>query len=179
MANRKSVEQLKRQLQYAQNKAAYKPPAREEGAPTRRSPRTPYAYKPMQIAAGEAAKRYLVQASKEAVEFFGVANLRLQDAGAQEPLPRGAQPAKVKAVVADGTPNLVKAVASKRPYIRYVRGERGSRVQSTFTAPISIQSVAALDDEVRAVFTAVKGKLGGAYGRVSFEPERFVLTGSG
>ncbi|ARV63374.1 hypothetical protein BZZ01_32770 (plasmid) [Nostocales cyanobacterium HT-58-2] len=179
MGREKTVRQIEEQLKYAKNKAAYKTPLREEGAPTRRSPKSPYAYKPMQIAVGDAAKRYLVQASKEAVEFFGQANLHLVDPGAQEPLPRGAKPAKVKATVADGSPTLVRAVASKRPYIRYTRGERGSRVQSTFSAPISIQSVAALDDEVRAVFAAVKGKLGGSYGRVSFEPERFVLTGSG
>jgi len=176
---RETVAQLTRRLEYAKNRENYKPPVREEGAPTRRLPKTPYAYKPMQIAAGDTAKRYLVQASQEAVQFFGITNLHLQPPGAQEGLPRGAQPAKVKATVADGTPNLVRATASKRPYIRYTRGERGSRVQSSYTAPISIQSAASMDDEVRAVFTAVKGRLGGAYGRVSFEPERFVLVGSG
>lgn len=176
---RRTVAQLQRELEYAKNKEAYKPPTREQGAITRRSPRIAVAYKPMQIAAGEAAKRYKVQASQEAVLFFGQTALKTPDAGAEDPLPRGAQPAKVTAMVSDGSPELVKAKASKRPYIRYGRGTRDSKAQYTYTAPISIQSAAGLDNEVKAVFAAVKGKLGGAYGRVSFTPEKFVLTGSG
>jgi hypothetical protein len=179
MGRRKSVQQLERQLQYAKNKAAYKRPEREQGAVTRRSPKIGVGYKPMQVAAGDAAQRYLIQASKEAISFFGQAALNLVDAAGQESMPRGSQPSKVHAMVADGTPEVVRAVASKRSYIRYGRGSRDSNAQYTYTAPISIQNPAALDNEVKTVFAAVKGKLGGAYGRVSFTPEKFVLSGSG
>jgi hypothetical protein len=180
MARRhKTVAEIERALQYAKNKEAYKRPEKEQGTPTRRSPKIDLAYKPVQIASGETARKYKVQASKEAVEFFGQANLKLVDAGAEESLPRGSRPAKVHATVADSTPTLVRAEASKRPYIRYARGARGSGAQYTYTAPISIQSATALDNEVKAVFTSVKAKLGGPYGRVWFEPEYFVLAGSG
>lgn len=110
---RRTVAQLQRELEYAKNKEAYKPPTREQGAITRRSPRIAVAYKPMQIAAGEAAKRYKVQASQEAVLFFGQTALKTPDAGAEDPLPRGAQPAKVTAMVSDGSPELVKAKGNR------------------------------------------------------------------
>src|SRR3712207_5734469 len=135
MGRRKSVAQIEQQLEYARNKANYKPPVREQGAPTRRSPKIAVGYKPMQIAAGDTAKRYLIQASKEAVQFFGQAALKLTNALGEEPMPRGAQPAKVTAVVSDGSPELVRAKASKRPYIRYGRGSRDSNAQYTYTAP--------------------------------------------
>lgn len=179
MGRQKSVAQLERDLLYAKNKAAYKKPDREEGGSPRKLPKIAYAYKPMSIAAGEASKKYKVQASKEGVLFFTKAALNLTDAGAEDPLPRGAQPAKVHATVADTTPTVLKAEGSKRPYIRYGKGTRGSNVQYTYTAPISIQSASAIDTEVKAAFTAVKTKLGGAYGRVWFTPEYFVLSDGG
>lgn len=179
MGRRKSVKELERQLEYARNRANYKKPDREQGSTTRRLPRISMAYKPMQIAAGEGAKKYKVEASKEAVQFFGQAALNLTGAAAEDPLPRGAQPAKVYAMVSDGSPDLVRAEASRRPYLRYGKGVRGSSSQYTYTAPISIQSPTSIDNEVKAAFNAVKSKLGGAYGRVWFSPEHFVLTGSG
>ncbi|MBD2435823.1 hypothetical protein [Nostoc sp. FACHB-110] len=179
MGRRKSAAKLQQELEYARNREAYKPAIREEGQPTSRRPKIAYAYKPMQIAAGENAKKFKVQASKESVLFFGESALNLTEAAAQDPLPRGAQPSKVHAMVADGTPNLVRAVGSKRPYVRYGKGERNSRSQYTYTAPISIQSAIAIDTEVKTVFTAVKNKLGGPYGRVWFTPEFFVLADGG
>lgn len=179
MGRQKSVAQIEKDLLYARNKAAYKKPDREEGGSSRRLPKIAYAYKPMAIAAGETSKKYKVQASKEGVLFFTKAALNLTDAAAEDPLPRGARPAKVHATVADGTPSVVKAQASKRPYVRYGRGTRGSNVQYTYTGPISIQSPSAIDTEVKAAFTAVKSKLGGAYGRVWFEPEYFVISDGG
>lgn len=176
---RKTIAQLERQLEYAKNKAKYKPPERESDGKSRRLPRIAVGYKPMQIAAGDTAKRYLIQASKEAVNFYGVKALNLVDALGEDPLPRGAKPAKVSAMVSDSSPELVKAKASKRPYIRYGKGSRDSSSQFTYTAPFSITSPARIDDEVKGLFTAVKEKLGGPYGRISFSPEKFVLTGSG
>ncbi|MBW4597468.1 MAG: hypothetical protein KME46_32375 [Brasilonema angustatum HA4187-MV1] len=179
MAQRRTVAQLERALQYAKNKEAYKRPEKEQGTPTRKSPKIDVAYKPMQITAGDTAKRYRLQASQPSVTFFGMTALHLVGAGAEEPMPRGSQPAKVHAMVADATPTLVRAEGSKRPYIRYGRGTRESNVQYTFCAPISIQSATALDSEVKTLFNATTSKLGGAYGRVWFEPERFILTSSG
>ena len=180
MGRRKTLAQLERQVQYAKNRAAYKPPAREQGTPTRRTPRIAVGYKPMQIAAGDTAQTYLVQASKEAVAFFGGTKaLSLVDGLGQEGLPRGARPAKVTAMVADTSPQLVKAVASKRPYIHYGKGTRDSKAQYTYSAPISIQNPSKIDDQVKTLFTAIRSKLGGPYGRVYFNPERFVLSGSG
>lgn len=179
MGRQKSVAQLERELLYAKNKAAYKKPDREEGGSPRKLPKVSYAYKPMQIADAQLAKKFKVQASKEAVQFFGLAALNLVAGGAEDPLPRGAQPAKVHATVADGTPKVVKALDSKRPYIRYGKGERSSNSQYSYTAPISIKSASAIDTEVKAAFDAVKSKLGGAYGRVWFTPEYFVLSDGG
>lgn len=179
MARQKTAKQLEEQLKYAKAREAYKKPEREQGAPTRRSPKFAVAYKPMAISADTAAKKYKVQVSKPALTFFGQDNLNTPDATSEDPLPRGAQPAKVHAMVADATPSLVKAEGSKRPYIRYGKGTKGSNSQYTYTAAFSIQSVAAMDNEIKALFTAVKEKLGGPYGRVWYEPEKFVITGSG
>lgn len=56
MARRKTAKELQKQLQYAQAREAYKKPEKEQGAPTRRSPKIALAYKPMTIAAGDAVK---------------------------------------------------------------------------------------------------------------------------
>ncbi|WGV23471.1 hypothetical protein [Halotia branconii] len=179
MGRRKSAKQIEKELQYARAREAYNPPVREDGASTRKNPLIAVAYKPIQIAAGETAKKYKVQASQKSVVFFGQTALNLVDAGSEDPLPRGAKPAKVHATVSDDSPNIIRALGSNRPYKRYAPGNRGSNTQYSYTAPLSIQSAAALDNEVKTVFNAVKGKLGGAYGRVWFTPEYFVLTGSG
>lgn len=113
------------------------------------------------------------------MQFFTQAALNLTDYASEDSLARGSQPAKVYATVADATPSLVRAEGSKRPYIRYGKGTRGSNVQYTYTAPFSVQSANALDTELRTLFEAVKGKLGGPYGRVWYTPEHFVITGSG
>lgn len=179
MGRRKTAAQLEADLKYAKAREAYKPPVREEGATSRRLPKVAYAYKPMSIAASQTAKKYKVQGSKESVQFFTLAALNLTEAAAEDSLPRGAKPAMVHATVADANPEVLRAKASGRPYMRYGKGKRGGGAQYNYSAPISIQSVAAIDDEVKAVFTAVKSKLGGAYGRVWFSPEYFILASGG
>ena len=179
MGRRKTAKQIEKDLAFAKAREAYVPPDKEEGATTRKNPLIAVAYKPVQIAAGDAAKKYKVQASQKSVLFFGQTVLNLTDAAAQDPLPRGSRLAKVHATVADDSPNIIRALGSKRPYKRYAAGNRGSNVQYSYTAPLSIQSATALDNEVEAVFNAVKSKLGGAYGRAWFEPEYFVLSASG
>jgi hypothetical protein len=146
----------------------------------RKLPKVAYAYKPMAIAADAGAtKKYTVQASKEAILFFTTAALNLTDGGSDDPLPRGAKPAKVHATVADGSPKVLKAEGSKRPYIRYGKGTRGGGSQYTFTAPMSIKVATAIDAELKTVFDGVKSKLGGPYGRVWFTPEYFVISDGG
>jgi hypothetical protein len=179
MGRQKSVAQIEKDLLYAKNKAAYKKPDRAEDVSPRKLPRIGYAYKPMQIADAATAKKYKVQGSKESVDFFTLAALNLTVAIEEDPLPRGAKPAKVHATVADSTPKVLKAEGSKRPYIRYGKGVRGGDTQYTYTAPLSIKSVSAIDTDVKAAFTAVKSKLGGAYGRVWFTPEYFVISSGG
>lgn len=179
MGRRKSVAYLEKQLTYAKAKAAYKPPAREEGGTSRRLPKVAYAYKPMAIAAGEGAKKHKVQASKESITFFTAAALNLTDATSEDPLPRGAKPAMVHAMVSDTSPSVIRAKGSNRPYIRYGKGARDSNAQYNYNAPISIQAASAIDTEVKTAFNAVKGKLGSAYGRVWFTPEYFVLSDGG
>lgn len=179
MGRRKTAAQLEADLKYAKAREAYKPPVREEGGASRRLPKIAYAYKPMQIAAGQGAKKYKVQASKQAVQFFTQAALNLTDAAAEDPLPRGAKPAMVHAMVSDDSPSVLRAKPSGRPYMRYGKGTRDSKAQYNYNAPISIQSAAAIDNEVKTAFDGVKSKLGGAYGRVWFTPEYFVLSDGG
>lgn len=179
MGRQKSVAQIEKDLLYAKNKAAYKKPDREEGGSPRKLPKVAYAYKPMAIAAGEVSKKYKVQASKEAVTFFTAAALNLTDAATDDPLPRGAKPAKVHATVADGTPKVLKAEGSKRPYIRYGKGTRGGATQYTYVDPMSIKVATAIDTELKTVFDGVKSKLGGPYGRVWYTPEYFVISDGG
>ncbi|WP_414620322.1 hypothetical protein [Calothrix sp. CCY 0018] len=176
MARRKSAKELQLQLKYAQAREAYQPPEREQGSTTRRLPKIALAYGAM---ISETRTKYKVQASKEAVLFFTQAALNLTDVTSEGPLARGSQPAKVHATVADTTPTLVRAEGSKRPYIRYGKGARDSNVQYTYSAPFSVTTIGSLDTELKALFTSVKGKLGGAYGRVWYTPEYFVISDGG
>jgi hypothetical protein len=182
MGRQKSVAQIEKELKYAQNKAAYEKqkPERADNTNPRKQPKIAYAYKPMVIAIDDAsAKKYKVQVTEKSAEFFTIAALNLVAAGPEDPLPRGARPAKVHAMRANSEPKVLKAEGSKRPYIRYGDGTRGGRTQYTYTAPISIKSPSSIDTDVKAAFTAVKAKLGGPYGRVWFEPEYFVLSSGG
>lgn len=175
---RRSISQIERELEYAKKKAAYKPAKREEGAATRRIPRITVRYRVLSPLA-PANLAYTIEASKEGVEFFGRAALGLGDPATDPEPSRGFKPYRLMATVADGSPQLVHAKGSTRPYIRYARGNRGSNVQSSFTAPICADTAANFDNVVRAALTGVKAKLGGAYGRAWLEPEDYPLSISG
>ncbi|MBC7971541.1 MAG: hypothetical protein H7Z11_15705 [Verrucomicrobia bacterium] len=177
MGRRKSVAELQKQLQYAQARAAYKPPALEEGGTIRKQSKTPVKYG---VLVGSAAESLTVQASTAGLAFFGgLAPLGLADAAGDPRMASGSHPSVIKATVGDGTPSRVRAKGSNRPYIRYAQGTRGSNVQSSFSAPISADSGTALKTKFNTVADTIKGKLGGSYGRVWLEPERLVLTESG
>jgi hypothetical protein len=180
MGRQKSVAQIERDLLYAKNKAAYKKPDPEENTSPRKQSKSAYTYKPMAIAFDDAAgTKYTVQVTEKAIQFYTAGALNLVEGGVHGSMPRGSRPSKVHAMVGNTTPKILKALGSKRPYIRYGDGTRGSKTQFTYTAPISIKTATAIDTELAALFTGVKEKLGGAYGRVWFEPEYFVVSSSG
>lgn len=177
MGRRKSVAELQKQLQYAQSRANYKPPALEEGGTIRKHPKTPVKYG---VLIGTADEALTVQASTAGLAFFGgLAALGLADAAGDPRIATGSHPNLIKATVGDATPQRVRAKGSNRPYIRYAQGARGSGVQSTFSAPISAATGTALRTKFNTVADSVRTKLGGNYGRVWLEPERIVLTESG
>lgn len=179
MSRRKSVRELQQQLKYAQAREKYNPPEREAGAPTRRRPKILVKYAVLSpLAAADAA--FTIQASKEGIDFFGdIAALGLAVPGTDPRSPRGFKPAQIIATVADATPQLVRAKGSNRPYIRYGRGTPGSNVQYNFSAPITAATATDLDTRVKAVVTATKNKVGGAFGRIAFQSEVYPYTASG
>jgi hypothetical protein len=178
MGRRKSVRELEKQLLYAKNLAAYTPPDREQGAATQRRPKLAVTYEVTSPLAGTGVK-FTLQASKEGVLFFGKTTLGLEDPATNPGAPRGFRPNQMRAMVADATPVLVKADGSKRPYIRYGKGTKGSNAQYNYTAPVSAATADALDTKVKAAVTAAKTKVGGAFGRIWFEGERYPFNASG
>lgn len=176
MGRRKTVAELQRQLTYAQARAQYQRPPREDGAATRRQPRTPVSYDSIY----SATEKYTVQASAAAIQFFGgLTPLGLTDAAGDPSAPRGFRPATIRAMVADSSPSVVRAVGSNRPYVRYGRGTRGSNTQYTYTAPLSADTSLLLRTRFNTVADSIQASLGGNYGRVWMEPERLPLVESG
>ncbi|PHJ54496.1 hypothetical protein VF14_35215 [Nostoc linckia z18] len=179
MGRRKSVREIQKQLQYAQAREAYNPPVRESGAATQRRPKLAVKYAVLSPLA-EADAAFTIQASKEGLEFFGgIAALGLAAVSTDPQAPRGFKPARILATVADATPQLIRAQGSNRPYIRYGRGARGSNAQYNYTAPITADTPANLKSKVTTVITAKKTAVGGAYGRIWFEPEDYPYSASG
>ncbi|MEH2128894.1 hypothetical protein, partial [Nostoc sp.] len=58
-------------------------------------------------------------------------------------------------------------------------GTRGGGSQYNFTAPITADTPANLKTKVTGVIAAKKGSVGGAYGRIWFEPEDYPFAASG
>ena len=123
---------------------------------------------------------FLVQAPNAGVKFFGgIAELGLAAADASPRLPRGFRTAKMKAVKGKAKPTEVTSKLSEQPYLKYSIEATGD-TQSSFSAPVSAATSAAIKTKVQTIFTAVKAEVGG-YGRIWFEPERplFSETGGG
>jgi hypothetical protein len=176
MGRRKSVAELQRQLQYAQARANYTRPPREEGSATRRQPKIACQYQSM----FDTTQQFTIQASQAAVTFFGgLTALGLADASTDPVPPTAFNPALIKAMIADSSPSVVRAVGSNRPYTRYGKGARNSGSQYTFSAPISADTAAGMRTKFNTVSQAKKSAVGGTYGRIWFEPERFPLVESG
>jgi hypothetical protein len=179
MGRRKSARELQRQLQYAQAREQYQPSTREEGSATQRRPKIAVKYAVLSTLA-EANLAFTIQASQSGVQFFGgITALGLAEAGTQPAPPRGFKPAQIHAMVADSSPSIVRARPSNRPYTRYGKGARGSNSQYNYTAPVTADTPTALDTKVSAIFAAVKGNLGGGYGRAWYDAEEYPISISG
>lgn len=190
MGRPKTVAQLQQQLTYAEKRAAYKPPTREPGTTTNRRPKITADYTATSPFLA-AATKYTIQASENAIRWFGdgavaggLAELGLGQPGSSPAAPRGFHPNRI-IVKIGGTPELVHARASGRPYIKYTRASGGNN-QSTYTAPVSVvvaeggaAAGAALATKVKGIFTTIETRLGNGYGEAMFEPERLLQTVSG
>jgi hypothetical protein len=185
MGRRKTVRELQRQLQYAQARAAYTPPTRADEAATQRRPKLGVGYRSLYADNNPA---YLIQVSSAGLRFFGGGSISLAAVGlveaAGQPLaPRGFRPNMIYAMVSDSTPQIVRARASNRPYIRYARGRRGSSVQNTFSCafqdPGATPTASGARTRFRTIADVVKDDVGGAYGRIWAEWERLPVSESG
>ncbi|MEH2414478.1 hypothetical protein [Nostoc sp.] len=179
MGRRKSARQLEEQLKYAKAREAYKAPLREEGTATQRQPKIAVKYAVLSPLA-QADEALTIQGSKKSIEFFGgITALGLAAAATDPAAPRGFKPARIMAMVSDSSPAILRAKASNRPYTRYGSGTRSGGTQYNFTAPITADTPTNLKGKVTAVITAKKGSVGGAYGRIWFEPEDYPYAASG
>jgi hypothetical protein len=179
MGRRKSAKELENQLKYAKAREAYSVPLREDGAATQRRPKTPAKYAVLSSLA-EADAAFTIQVSAAGLEFFGgVTALGLAVPGTDPSAPRGFRPSEVKAMVSDASPAVIRAKGSNRPYVRYGKGTRGGNSQYNFSAAITDATPTGLDTRVKALFAAKKSSLGGSYGRIWYESERYPLNGSG
>jgi hypothetical protein len=176
MGRRKSVANLQEQLDYAKRREAYRPPQRAEGTATQRRPKRAVKYGCTSIASTD----FTIQTSAAGVTFFGgIAVLGLADAATDPTPPKGFKPNRM---VADGSPQVVRALGSGRAYTRYARGSRGSNTQSSFSAAISdttTPTVTSVRTKFATVANSKKAEIGGSYGRIWFEPERLPLVESG
>lgn len=121
---------------------------------------------------------FIVRASRPAVTFFGgITALGLVAPDASPGLPRGFKPSKIRATRGRGTPTPKIAELSKRKYLKYSVDADGE-TRGTYTAPISGNTVLALQNAYKAILTAKKDDVG-EYGRISFIPEQPLFSSSG
>lgn len=179
MGRRKTAQQLQAQLEAAKRREAYVAPIRAEGVATQRRPKTSVKYG----CTSKASTDFTIQSSKAGITFFGgLAALGLTAEGTDPTAPRGFHPNRIYAMVADSSPQVVRAKASNRAYVRYAKGSRGSNVQSTFSSAISditTPTMASVRTKFGTVADSKKDEVGGSYGRIWFEPERLPLVESG
>lgn len=174
MSRRKTEASLKLQLQYAETRKAYVAPTREPGSSTkqRKSIRVQYV---VMSHGGTEPLHYTIHAPIKSLEFFGDASgeeLGLGPAAGDGSGPRGFKSAKIHATISNAEGEIKKAKNSGRPYMSY----RPSAGQSSFSAPIcSSEGVVGVTTKIKGIATASKDKIG-AYGRIWFTPEFYVLV---
>ncbi len=174
MSRRKTEKNLKLQLQYAEARTAYVAPTREPGASTkqRKSIRVQYV---VMSHGGTEPLHYTIHAPLKSLEFFG--DTSGEELGLGVPAgdgsgPRGFKPAKIHATQSNAEGEIKKAKDSGRPYMSYAR----SGGQASFSAPIcSLEGVAGVTAKIKGIATAKKTEIG-AYGRIWFTPEFYVLV---
>jgi hypothetical protein len=181
MARRKSVEDLQKQLAFAQKIKTYQATDRPRKATNDNRSKDVYGYLSTILANATLSPIITVQVPKKAVVFFGTADaLKLVKSDAvafadAAPLPRGFKPAKISAFVGDTTPTIVTAAGSGRKYIRYAR-TTSSENQASYTAPVNGSTPLATTEEqiatVKVIAAAIKATVT-EYGRVTFRPEVF------
>lgn len=179
MSRRRTVRELQRQLQYAQAREAYTPPAREAGSSTRRRPKVSAKYHSLYADAD-----FTIQVPSAGLQFFGGrAALGLAEPGTDARPVSGFRPNTIHAMVADASPTTERSRASGRPYIRYARGARGSGTQSNFSCafqdPGSSPTATGTRNKFDALANAVRDNVGGAYGRIWADWEQMPIAESG
>ena len=175
----RKVWQIQRDLQYAQARQAYYAdttrPQKPDVDPV---PRQAVGYKSILRRISGAAPTYIIQASSNAVGFFGgIAALQLVDpAGGGEfsSAPRSFRPSLIKAMTGDNTPVPVTAYGGTgRRYIKYSSATEGA-AQAHYQAPISGNGTTPTWDDVlttaRAINNAKATELG-TYGKLYTYPE--------
>ena len=175
----RKVWQIQRELQYAQAREAYYAdttrPVKPDVDPV---PREAVGYKSILRRVGGAAPTYIIQASSNAVAFFGNrAALGLDDPATVNDAtsaPRSFRPCIIKGMTGDATPVPVEAYnGTGRRYIKYSSATEGA-AQAHFQAPISGTGAAPTWDDILANFRAIRTAKNadlGAYGRLYVYPE--------
>ncbi|MEH2425870.1 MAG: hypothetical protein V7K48_34715 [Nostoc sp.] len=173
MSRRKTEKYLKAQLQYAEARKNYTPPTKEPGGSVRQRKSIRVQYVVMSHS-GTNTLHYTIRAPLNSLEFFGDSSgeeLGLGPSAGDGAGPRGFKPAKIHAVKTNSEGESVKAKDSGRPYTRYTP----SAGQSSFSAPIcSSEGIPGVTTKVKSIASSAKDKIG-AYGRIWFTPEFFVV----
>ncbi|MEH1905830.1 MAG: hypothetical protein V7L04_31745 [Nostoc sp.] len=174
MSRRKTEQQLKLQLQYAEARKAYTPPKREEGESGKQRKSQKVRYDVMSRPTAEPLF-YTIHAASNSITFFAegaLTELGLAVAAADGSPPRGFKPAKIHATKSTDEGTVKHAKDSGRPYMSY----RPSGGQGSYSAPIcSTEGVIGVVTKVKAITEAKKGSIG-PYGRIWFTPEFYVIV---
>lgn len=181
----RSIYQLQRELEYAQARQTYRQNYRPDvNAQRDPRPKSKYAYYSLLVKIGAVQAVYKIDASNNAVNFFGVANLGLDNTSAELQTalakPKSLKPSLVKAAVGDPSPVRVRAYGGTgRPYWRYNRNAEGT-AQAFYSAPICTRSatpaLSDLDAKLTAIATA-QGAALGTSGRLYLISERTSASG--
>jgi len=180
MARRKTIEQLTKQLEYANRRKAFFL-TNPQKTTYDKNPKSQFGYYSALIKQGTANALMKVQVGDAAVTAFGGASaLKLVLPTAEGfnlaiPLPRGFRPSKIHAVFGDVTPTKVTAKTSGRKYVKYNRTSTGEQ-QSSYTSVVNGTGTTVTITEQQAtaaaIATAIKSQLT-VYGRLTFEPEYY------
>lgn len=188
---RTSIAILERELEYARKRQAYLSRTdRPVKATVDKRPKILVGYKSSLAIIGAASISYKVPVVESSLAFIAGAADNFAALGLIAPTdtpnfslaqikPKALKPAMIKVVVGDPTPTVKTAAGSGRRYVKYSANSAGD-AQSSYSAPVSKVDTLITPVEQRtaavARITAIKGKLGGSYGRAYFVPESFTQS---